>query len=125
MLLFEFGLQLPGHNDFTINDGFHQQPPAQTGDCPFPVIYHSSHGTLSSPLQAKAPIGCKERNFSPADELFLSLHANFLPVANEKMKGEQTFALGISLTEGGGNCPGVGTGVAHGYSLYPFLFPCF
>lgn len=68
------------------------------------LSFTSSVELLADPCK-QSLISCNERNFSPADELFLSLHADFLPMANENMEGEQTFALGISLTEWGGNCP--------------------
>lgn len=73
MLLFEFGLQLPGHNDFTINDGFHQQPPAQTGD--FVLFLWST--ILYMELWA-AP--CRQKHLSAVrKEIFLQLMNSSFP----------------------------------------------
>lgn len=47
----------------------------------------------------------------------------FLSGANEVT--EQLFALGITLTKRGGNYSINDTGVAHGWSLCPFLLLCF
>lgn len=95
MQLFEFGLQLPGHSDFTINYGLHQQPSAQTGDF---VLSHMSHTILHRELLA-APFRqnhllAVKKNFSPTDELFLSLHANFLPSGQRKYDGRARFCTG-------------------------------
>lgn len=63
----EFSLQLPGHNDFTINYGPHQQPPAQTGDFSDFVLFQWCNmlhvDLLAAPFRQNYLPGVRKENF--------------------------------------------------------------